>query len=349
MEWAMTGTRNPKKDIAEAKHPMIRLIRVPKAPVSTPQADFGKDWKDDNTTGKWTECTPETVARFSAVGYFFGRDLQKARQVPIGLIQSAWGGTAAERWTSKETFDKYAELKGGKGSDLYNGMIVPLLKFPIKGVIWYQGESNAGQAWKYRTLFPAMIKNWRDDWKQADLPFLFVQLAPYDKVNGPTWPELREAQLYTAQTVKNTAMAVITDYGHPTDIHPKDKDPVGARLALCAQAIAYNEKLVYSGPEYTSVKIDGKKAVLSFKHVGGGLMAKGDKLTGFTVCGADKKFVPADAVIDGDKVVVTSAAVAAPVAVRFGWANHPVVNLFNREGLPATPFRTDDFPAVTKK
>ncbi len=216
----------------------------PKTPNKSRQVDFGKD--KDAATGKWQECNPETVARFSAVGYFFGRDLQKALNVPVGLIQCAWGGTAAERWTRKETYDRYPELKGSGGSDLYNGMLAPLMPFAIKGAIWYQGESNASQAYKYRTLFPAMIKNWREDWKQ-DFTFLFVQLAPWDVPKEASWPELREAQLLTAQTVPNTAMAVITDYGDRKDIHPKDKDPVGARLALCAGLLLMAKKSLTRG------------------------------------------------------------------------------------------------------
>jgi sialate O-acetylesterase len=345
MEWPMTASRNPKKDIAASANPMIRLFRVPKTPNAKPQTDFGRD--KDTSTGKWQVCGPDTVARFSAVGYFFGRDLHKARNVPIGLIQCAWGGTAAERWTRKETYDLYPELKGSGGSDLYNGMLAPLIPFALKGSIWYQGESNAGQAYKYRTLFPAMIKNWRDDWKQ-DFTFLFVQLAPWDVPKEATWPELREAQLMTAQKVPNTAMAVITDFGDPKDIHPKDKDPVGARLALCARAIAYGEKVPYSGPEYSSMKVEGPKVVLSFKHVEGGLVAKGGDLKGFTVAGQDERFVPAEASIEGDTVVVQSKDVVEPVAVRYGWANYPMVNLYNKAGLPASPFRTDDFRMITR-
>ncbi len=346
MEWPMIASRNPMKDIAESKNPNIRLLRVPKVPTGKPVSDFGKD--KDETTGQWQECGPDTVGRFSAVGYFFGRDLQKTRNVPIGLIQNAWGGSAAERWTRAEIFDQYPELKGGKGSDLYNGMIAPLIPFAIKGAIWYQGESNAGQAYKYRTLFPAMVKNWRDDWKQGDFPFLFVQLAPFNGPKDQTWPELREAQLLTAQRVPYTGQAVITDFGHPTDIHPKDKDPVGARLALCAQAIAYGEKVPYSGPEYTTMKVDGGKIMLNFKHLEGGLVAKGGDLKGFTIAGKDGKFVPAEAVNVGETIVVASKDVQQPAAVRFGWANHPVVNLFNRAGLPASPFRTDNFRLITQ-
>jgi len=233
---------------------------------------------------------------------------------------------------------------------LYNGMIAPLIPYAFKGAIWYQGESNAGRAWEYRTLFPAMITDWRKAWK-SDFPFLFVQLAPYQTAakepGNHNWGELREAQLYTQQTLKGTGMAVITDAGE-ADIHPKAKKPVGERLAWIARANVYGEKIEPYGPIYKSKKVEGNKVVLSFDHLGGGLAAKGDKLTGFSVCGADGKFVWADAAIEGDTVVVTSDKVAAPTEVRFGWAVFPVVNLFNKAGQPATPFRTDTFPVTTQ-
>ncbi len=347
MEWSVNASRNPKEAIANSKNPQLRLFQVPKIPAAAPQSDF------NTSKGKpsWRESGPATIGPFSAVGYFFAKYLQEKRQVPVGIIHCSWGGTAAERWTSKETFAAYPELKASKGSDLYNGMIKPLVPFAIRGAIWYQGESNAGRAYQYRTLFPAMIKNWRDDWKQGDFPFLFVQLAPYMKIETEpkesTWAELREAQLMTSQNVPHTAQVVITDLGDEKDIHPKDKDPVGLRLALCALALAHKEPVVYSGPVYADMKVEDKKVVLGFKHLGGGLVVKGDKLTGFTIAGKDRKFVNAEAVIAGDKVVVSSPAVAEPVAVRYGWANYPVVNLYNREGLPATPFRTDTFPGIT--
>src|SRR5262249_26051182 len=205
-----------------------------------------------------------------------------------------------------------------------------------------------GRALQYRTLFPAMIENWRRDWKQGDFPFLFVQLAPFMKIEKEPkesdWAALREAQLMTLRKAPNTAMAVITDIGHESDIHPKPKEPVGARLALAAQALAHGKEIEYAGPIYDSMRVDGNKIVLSFKHVGAGLEAKGDPLQGFTICGEDHKFVNADAQIVEDKVQVSSPQVAKPVAVRFGWANYPVVNLWNKDGLPASPFRTDDFP-----
>ncbi len=234
---------------------------------------------------------------------------------------------------------------------LYNAMIAPLIPYAIRGAIWYQGESNAGRAWEYRKLFPAMIHNWREDWGQGDFPFLFVQLAPFLKIDEqPTesaWAELREAQLLTLTAEPNTGMAVITDIGDQLDIHPKQKTPVGQRLALAARALAYKDKMEYSGPVYELMRVDRDRVILRFKHVGGGLEARGGPLTGFSIAGKDRKFVNAQAEIVGDTVVVTSPSVPEPGAVRFGWSNFPVVNLYNKAGLPATPFRTDDFPMVT--
>jgi sialate O-acetylesterase len=233
---------------------------------------------------------------------------------------------------------------------LYNGMIAPLIPYGVKGAIWYQGESNAGRAYQYRTLFPAMISDWRKNWGEGDFAFLFVQLAPFMAISATpqesNWAELREAQLMTLKLPK-TGQAVITDVGEEKDIHPRKKGPVGARLALAARGITYGEKIEYSGPVYKSMAVDGDKAVLTFDHVGTGLEARDGALKGFAVAGEDHKFVFADAKIEGDKVVVNSPQVSKPVAVRYGWANYPVVNLWNKDGLPATPFRTDDFPITT--
>jgi sialate O-acetylesterase len=216
-------------------------------------------------------------------------------------------------------------------------MIAPLIPYAIKGVIWYQGEGNAGKWREYRTLFPRMIADWREQWGQGEFPFLFVQIAP----NVQMLPEIRESQLLTSEKTPNTAMAVITDVGKADDIHPTQKEPVGARLALAARALAYGEKIEYSGPVFDGLKIEESHAVLSFKHVGGGLLAKDGDLKGFTIAGADKKFLPAKAEIRGDTVIVSADQVPQPVAVRYGWSNVPDVNLYNKEGLPASPFRTD--------
>jgi sialate O-acetylesterase len=510
-------------EVASANYPEIRQFYVPQTQSFTPQA---------TVKGNWTVCSPETVSDFTAVGYFFARDLFAARHVPVGIIHSSWGGTPAEAWTSEAALQKLpdfaeplAKLKkyaadpelarretlakqeawyqkvdpgskrgvawnaaelatddwktmtlpaywegagypdfdgifwfhhafdlpenwdggdvelhlgavddidttwvngtlvgatmgwklprvyrvpasvlkrganvvavrvldtgggggiyggddvmrllfnaGGKTNSLslagswqckqsvslqtagwppsdfsqdpsaptvlYNGMIAPLLPYEIRGVIWYQGEANVGRERQYRSLFPAMIADWRQAWGEGDFPFLFVQIAPYRDLT----PEIREAQLLTLQRTTNTAMAVTIDCGDANDIHPAHKQPMGARLALAARALAYGEKLEYSGPVFDSTKIEDASVILHFTHLGGGLVAKDGELKGFTVAGADKVFHPAQAKIIGETVVVDSPAVPQPVAVRYGWANVPEGNFFNLAGLPASPFRTD--------
>jgi sialate O-acetylesterase len=514
-----------EKEVAAGDHPQIRQFGVAQEKSLTPLT---------TVKGQWQVATPETVKDFTAIGYFFARDLQRARHVPIGLIHASWGGTPAEAWTSeaglhplpdfadtseqlklliadpvaaqsryearletwfrandtgsleggswrdpeldtgtwkkmtlptlwedagepglngvvwfRKTFELppgaatgVAELQLGMVDDidttwvngvkvgatfgynlprryaipvgvlkpghnvitvrvldtgggggiwgdqklqlvfksptssvtaplpvvlsgpwqyrigmkledappppmgvtgdvgtptvLYNGMIAPLLPYAIAGVIWYQGEANVNREQQYRSLFPALIADWRRAWAQ-DFPFLFVQIAP----NHDMTPELREAQLLSWQHTPKTAMVVTVDCGDANDIHPPHKQPVGARLSLSARALAYGERLEYSGPVFDAMKVAGAKAVLSFTHLGGGLVAKGAPLKGFTVAGADGVFRPARAVIRGQTVVVTGQEVPKPVAVRYGWANVPDGNLFNKAGLPASPFRTD--------
>ena len=384
MAFALSRASNAADVIPGAADPQLRLFSVPHGATDQPL---------DNVAGAWVESSPDTAAKFSAVGWFFGRDLRRALKVPVGLIHSSVGGTPAEAWTSragleadpelKEILERYAEsLKNynpevakrtrkkvvdnykqaaakakaeGKPAPqapraataprqsssrpcgLYNGMIAPLVPYALAGAIWYQGEANSGRAAQYRKLFPAMIQDWRRVWGQGDFPFLFVQIAPHQKMT----PEVREAQLLTWQKVPRTGMAVTADVGNETDIHPTQKEPVGDRLALAARAIAYGEKITYSGPVYEAMKSDGNRVILSFTHVGGGLMAKDGQLKGFTIAGADGNFVPAKAEIDGNTVIVSAASIEKPVAVRYGWASTPEVNLFNQEGLPATPFRTD--------
>lgn len=233
----------------------------------------------------------------------------------------------------------------GTTTGLYNAMIAPLVPYAIAGVIWYQGESNAGNAALYRTQFPTMIKGWRRIWGQGDFPFFWVQLANYMQVrpepSESAWAELREAQTMTL-ALPNTGMATIIDLGEANDIHPRNKQDVGARLALVAEKVAYGRDVVYSGPMYAGMKVEGDKAVISFTHVDGGLEAKGGQpLQGFAICGEDKKYVWADATIVGETVVVSSPQVRQPVAVRYAWADNPVCNLYNQAGLPAVPFRTD--------
>jgi sialate O-acetylesterase len=370
MEWSVNASEDPAKVKAGANHPNLRLITIQRGGKPEPAIDLPtfKKKEGDKTIDAvhpWQVCSEQTVGSFSAVGYHFGVALQEKLEVPVGLINSNVGGTPAQRWADYESLYAVPETKvyvkttkdgdtvkpTAAGSDLYNAMIAPLAPYAIRGAIWYQGESNAGQAERYRTLFPTMIQSWRKTFGQPELPFLFVQLAPYmDKTDKPTesaWAELREAQLMTLSKLQNTGMAVITDVGNEKDIHPKPKQPVGERLALAARGIVYKDKIEYSGPVYESLKIDGDKAVLRFSHVGQGLEARGDKLTGFTIAGEDKVWHNAEAKIDGETIVVTSDKVSKPVAVRYGWANFPVVNLWNKDGLPATPFRTDNWPGVT--
>jgi sialate O-acetylesterase len=234
---------------------------------------------------------------------------------------------------------------------VFNGMIAPVIPFGIRGVIWYQGESNSGQAYRYRTLFPALISDWRNAWKEGDFPFVFVQLANFgkrpDKPGGSAWAELREAQLMTL-SLPNTAMASAVDIGAADDVHPRNKQEVGRRLALGALHIAYGKDIVYSGPLYRFMIVKDGKVRLRFTNIGSGLAAKEDApLRGFAVARPDRNFVWANAEIEGDEVVVWNDAVREPSAVRYAWADNPECTLYNREGLPASPFRTDDWPGVT--
>ena len=399
MEWPTKAVKNADQELAQADHPDIRLFLVKKNVADTPQTDV---------VGEWKVCSAESVKDFSAVGYFFGRAIRNGAKVPVGLIESAWGGTPAESWTTIETLKSMPELAdipaaweagmktyperkaeydtkfaewqavaekakaegkevpkqpAGKpqGADspwkpagLYNAMIAPITPFTVRGAIWYQGESNADRAYQYRTLFPAMIKDWRKMWHNRKMPFAFVQLANYwnshEKPAEPApsmWAELREAQTMTLSLPK-TGMAVIADIGESKDIHPKNKQDVGARLSLWALAKVYRLEDVgeYSGPMYDEMEVEDGEIEIEFKH-GEGLVAKGGTLKGFEIAGADQKFVWADAKLDGDEVVVSSPSVAKPVAVRYAWSDDPEVTLFNAAGLPASPFRTDTWPGVT--
>ncbi len=565
MEWPVVRSMNSEAEIAAADHPQLRLFLVKKNSILEPQAEV---------EGEWKPCSPASVPGFSGVGYFFGRALQAHLNIPIGLIGTYWGGTAAEAWTPKaklegdpelayladalaekkresdqrkvefernqkdyqEFFKKWKDVPfksdadgrvldpgnqgegmgwakpdfddgawkpvtqpanlgntynmdgavwyrkmidipaawagqeltlslgkiddydvtyfngekvgaigketpewwqtprvykipaalvkagraviavrvfddfsdGGFGgpaaemklapaageplalagewrlgvevamnvkplqyrvpvlpTTLYNGMIQPLIEFPIKGAIWYQGESNAGRAYEYRKLMKTMITSWREAWQEPDFPFLIVQLANFTAApvepGDSAWAELREAQTM-AQELPKVGQALAIDVGVAKDIHPTNKQDVGARLALAAQAIAYGETLVYSGPVYKSMTVEGDKIRLSFDHVAGGLIVgqkeglepvkevPGGELKQFAIAGEDQKFHWAKAVIDGATVVVSCPEVTAPKSVRYAWANNPEgCNLYNREGLPANPFRTDDWPCITKK
>jgi sialate O-acetylesterase len=283
---------------------------------------------------------------------------------PEQLSLSAAGGAKTSlagtwRYRIAEEIPERAGPPMGPGNpwlptSLRNGMITPLIPFAIRGAIWYQGESNAGGAWQYRTLFPAMIGDWRAAWKQGDFPFLFVQLAnftqPPAQPGDNEWAELRDAQFNTLRTLKATGMASAIDIGEAADIHPKNKQDVGRRLARWALADTYGKQIEASGPLYTGAKVENGRIRVGFDHLGGGLEAKGGALTQFAIAGEDKKWVWAEAAIDGDTVVVSSAAVAKPLAVRYAWSANPAgCNLYNKAGLPASPFRTDDWPAITDR
>ncbi|HEX3726182.1 MAG TPA: sialate O-acetylesterase [Pirellulales bacterium] len=347
MQWELKQSDGGTEAIATAGNPKLRLFTVPRHRADNPESEVA---------GAWTVAGPDTAGDFTAVGYYFGRDLQKELAVPVGLISSNVGGTAAEEWMSKDSIDSNPELKNmtkpQNATTLYNAMIAPLAPFAIKGAIWYQGESNAGRAYQYRTLLPAMIKNWRDTFGQGDFPFLIVQIAPYEAIvhepQDSAWAEIRDAQRYVVEHVPNTALVVTTDVGDEKDIHPRRKEPVGHRLSLAARAVAYGEKVEFSGPVYEGMSVTGDQATLRFTHATSGLVAKGGPLTGFTIAGEDKKFYNAQAKIVGNTVVVSSDKVAKPVAVRYGWAAYPVVNLWNGDDLPASPFRTDSFPITTQ-
>jgi len=272
------------------------------------------------------------------------------------IVSSNFSQPLTGAWQFNETIEPKLPVMNNSPNQpavLYNAMIHPLIPYGIKGVIWYQGESNAGRAYQYRSIFPAMIEDWRVNWGIGDFPFLFVQLANYkERKPEPAdddWAELREAQLMTLR-LPNTGMAVTIDIGEADDIHPRNKQDVGKRLALAAQKVAYGEDIVYSGPSYESMEVDGDTIRLTFTNVGGGLMKLPDEeVKGFAIAGEDQQFVWAEAKITGEnQVAVASPKVKNPAAVRYGWASNPEVNLYNEEGLPASPFRTDDWKGITQ-
>lgn len=357
MEWYVENSLNPKEEIAAANFPNIRLFTVVHKVVAEPE--------ENCEAGPWMACNSDSIPRFSAVGYFFAKKLHQDLGVPVGIINTSWGGTLCEAWTSKTALAANPEFKAilerskefkpnypHQASAIFNQMIHPLIPFSIRGAIWYQGESNRDRAEQYVELFPAMIGDWRQRWGQGDFPFLFVQLAPwdYDKNNPDSrLAELWEAQLKTLKSVPNTGMAVTTDIGDVKDIHPKNKQEVGRRLALWALAGTYGKKDVdCCGPLFSHVIVDGNKLRVHFHGAEGGLQVKDDKtLTLFQIAGADGKYVPAKAVIDGETVVLEAAQVERPAMVRFAWDETCEPALLDASGLPASPFRSDNLPLVT--
>ncbi|MFM8414619.1 MAG: sialate O-acetylesterase [Planctomycetota bacterium] len=369
MQWAVNQADDPDLEKAAANFPDIRLLSVPQVGTQEPQWNF---------KGAWQVCSPQTVGDFSAVGYVFGRQLHETLGVPVGLIDNAWGGSAADGWVKREKIaahptlkaihDRWTKLEAEKPDDkqmtgnqrpgnIHAGVLTPSIGYGIRGVIWYQGESNAGRAYQYRTLFPFMIQSWREEWGLADnkdFPFYWVQLADF-KPEKPepaesAWAELREAQTLTLDALPNTGQAVIIDIGEGKDIHPKNKQGVARRLARWALAETYKVPgIVCKSPRYASMEQNGSKLVLAFTDVAGGWRPFDvNEPRGFTIAGADRKFVPAKAAIREDgRIEVWSDGIAEPVAVRYAWADNPVCNMYSAAGLPLTPFRTDDFPGVT--
>jgi sialate O-acetylesterase len=398
MQWTVQQAGKAQEEIAAANHPQIRMFNVERRPNMTPETDC---------KGTWKEATSANVGEFSAVGYFFGRHLHHVLKVPVGLINTSWGGTRVEAWTSREALEERpcaaemlgdwkdaafeqrkadwqaqvqkidaenaklpaAEQKKSKPpaprapeaptktphhpSVLFNGMVAPLVPYAVKGAIWYQGESNQRRAFQYQELLPTMINDWRKQWMEP-FSFYIVQLAnfgngkPVTKEPGipDTWAELQEAQTLTAQTLDKCGIAIINDIGEQNDIHPKNKQEVGRRLALWALAKDYGKAgAEYCGPLYLSSVLKEDKIRVQFTHTGSGLKTRdGGEPKCFQITGADQKWVWAKAKIEGSEVVVWSESVPKPIGVRYAWASWPVdANLINAEGLPASCFRTDDF------
>ena len=357
MAFRLQGDNDYKYTLIGSKDSRLRCWTVPEASSQVPIHDI---------TGSWQEASPETVGDFSAVGYYFAQELRKSTKVPIGIIVTSCSGTCAEAWTNPHTFDSRSDLQGipedgswgtpqNKPGGCYNAMIVPITPYSIKGAIWYQGEGNSRSvdAYRYRELFPLMVRDWRQAWGEGDFPFLYVQIPPNLPasldVQESSWAELRESQLVSLKTIPNSGMVVTTDAGDEYDIHPKWKRVVGERLAISARGIVYKEKIEYSGPIYKSMRIDGTQIIITFDHIGSGLVSRDGSPQGFGIAGADGRFVRARAEIAGDTVIVSSPSVLHPTAVRYGWADYPIVNLYNVEGLPASPFRTDVPPVTTQK
>ena len=400
MGFRMISALDADLEVLSANYPNIRFITVPLVGTQEPQKDF---------KGQWGVCTPELAQAFSAVGYYFGKQIHLATNVPVGLINCSWGGSDCQAWIRRdlmegkdvyadtmsqweknedvyrdgtklkqaivafsEKLDKWNKEKAAgkkvgriprrprdiligqqRPANLYNGMLNPIIGFGIKGAIWYQGESNSGRGYQYREMFPLLIQSWRDVWQQGDFPFYWVQLADFTSEQpnpvSESWAELREAQTMTMRRLPNTGEAVIIDLGEADDIHPRNKIDVAKRLARWALAKDYGFDIQHQSPTYTSMETNGSRITLLFKAVGKGLKPfDTKKVIGFAIAGEDKQFKWAEATLVGpDKIEVWHDEIINPVAVRYGWANNPVVNVKSREGLPLTPFRTDQWRGVT--
>ncbi|MCK5822046.1 MAG: hypothetical protein KAH17_09165, partial [Bacteroidales bacterium] len=379
---AMMVWQSDMASVAEQNLPDedLRIFLQPQWPSSEPVFDSG---------GKWENSQTGNVSEWSALAYSFAKDLREELNVPVGIIGSYWGGTSAESWLPREDLaadpitktilDEYNSAQQSLESALpiigvhpfnvpdqshapgylYNGMIHPHIQSAIKGVIWYQGESNTLRAEQYETLFPMLIRSWRDVWDLPEMSFFFVQLAGYDGQQSgneieSAWPHIREGQRLTLNKLDNTGMAVALDLGDPTNIHPFRKRELGERLVRLALHDVYGyENVVRCGPLYESVFFDRNRATISFTETDLGLeIRNGGELQGFMIAGSDKQFLPASAAIntEGKSIRVWSDKINSPVAVRYAWANNPIeANLMNNADLPASPFRTDDWPLYNDK
>jgi sialate O-acetylesterase len=400
MGFQLNGDWNGDLEAAASNLPNLRLIKVPQVGTQEPQTDF---------KGQWRPSTPESARGFSAVGFLYGRYLHQILGVPVGLIDNAWGGSAAEAWMRRSTLEgdprfallmqntvkREADLASDKAKadhaaamekwkkdsakakaekkleprapqspqqwlsgnarpgNIFNGILYPTLGYGIKGVIWYQGESNAGRAHEHGELFPFLIEQWRKEWGQGDFPFYWVQLADYkaevEKPGDSDWAELRETQTKTMR-LPNTGQAVIIDLGEGRDIHPRNKHDVAARLVRWALVKDYGMKMPYRSPEYKGAAFSADRVTVTFDCFGSSLRAFDvAEVRGFAVCGDDRVWHWATGKVTGkDSVEVTCAAVPKPVALRYAWADNPVCNLYSLDGLPVTPFRTDSFEMITK-
>ena len=349
--WA-TGMLGEEAELADSDYPEIRLFQV--------SHQLAPDGGKDDVEGKWTVCNAGDLYDFSAVAYVFGKRLHKELGVPVGLVQDTWGGTPIEAWTKMDVMDgnpcytdvlnMYARDKMEKEgwtwlipSTLWNGMIAPIAGFTVKGNIWYQGESNVYVGKYYRQTLINLISSWRNEWNQLDMPFYFAQLAPYSR---DPFPSIRDSQLqvWRKSGLRNVGMVATADVGDSIDIHPRNKKAVGERFARWALAKQYGRDVAYSGPVFKSLSQEGVRLVLEFDYAEGGLSTSdGEPVKAFEVAGSDKVFRPAVAEIKGGRIEVYSPDVADPVAVRYAWKNYCRVNLVNSDGLPAVPFRSDNW------
>lgn len=390
MAWTVNNSNRAEVEIASANFPEIRMITVQKNGTQIPQ---------NNIEGEWTVCSPKTVGDFSAVGYFYGRRLHTALEVPIGLINNAWGGSSAEAWVPRDTLEadgsyhdmlnywdkriaefdqekhqayiqKYEQwiakgrlaprmrapssLDDPRGrkrpANIYNGMVYPTQGYGMKGVIWYQGESNADRAAQHLQLFPLLVKTWRERWQQGNFPFYWVQLADFgmetDKPGDDSWAEFRDSQTSSLDVIPNSGQAVIIDLGEGRDIHPRNKQSVADRLVRWPLVNDYGFEMASQSPRYKSMTVNGSKVRITLEYVSsGGLWSFDTKeIVGFSIAGKDQKFVWAQArILDKNTIEVWSDELSEPVAVRYGWSKNPRVNLYDRNGLPVTPFRTDEW------